>query len=241
MEDQLHNVAARVANNARTDSVKLFEFQAQSRLATSNYGESSPTIIKGEEVTLSLQTPGPQALESEAIDESHPVPDRSHSRSSLPINEASEQVLTPQYRKTIKDRVILQCWRAHDLADTGWMEIADQGIFIDTDSNAYIIKGGIADTKGRDMPPSAPKPMESGDRTIPIPMPQVGRIDACTTQPKHDTNIMNNSGCSNTRTVLPARGGPPPSGPPSGGPPSGGPPNGGPHGSGPSRRGSHLP
>ncbi|KAK0214974.1 hypothetical protein IW262DRAFT_1465755 [Armillaria fumosa] len=37
-------------------------------------------------------------------------------------------------------KVILQRWRAHDLADNGQTEIADQGIFIDNEGNAFINK-----------------------------------------------------------------------------------------------------
>ncbi|KAK0228071.1 hypothetical protein IW262DRAFT_1292966 [Armillaria fumosa] len=118
LDDQLQDVAVRIATNTRTDKVKPFKFQTPIEAVS----ESVP--MKEESITLALDTP----------------PSRP---------QAHRMSLNPRYGQTIKDKVILQQWRTHDLTDTGRTEIADQGIFIDDSSRAFIIKGGVADTNTR--------------------------------------------------------------------------------------------
>ncbi|KAK0223797.1 hypothetical protein IW262DRAFT_1295501 [Armillaria fumosa] len=140
MDEQLHDIAAQ-------DKAVRFPIE------TSNV--TSPIEIKEEEHTPSLSTSDIRIHDVGTTDETTPVakgaPNEEESQ-----DEQTQNVQTstaPRYGWTIKDRVILQRWRIHDLADTGQTEIADQGIHIDDDGKAYIVKGGIVDTKGWNKSP----------------------------------------------------------------------------------------
>lgn len=193
--------------------MKPFEFQTQLKSATPNQGMHSPTVLKIKETTPLLQTPEPESVEPGDHEESQPAP-------QLNISPAPDKSETPRYGKTIKDRVILQRWRARDLADTGRTEIADQGIFIDSDGKAYIVKGGIADTRGS-------KPSSSGNRTTSAQ--NTSQVNTLMVKPRPNLPL-GNTNSSNHPTgnvgLLP-NGGPSAAGPPGGGPPPGGPLNGG--------------
>ncbi|KAK0429656.1 hypothetical protein EV421DRAFT_1914265 [Armillaria borealis] len=202
----------------------------------------SPTRVKQEEITPSLHTPDPP--EPEVKMQSAPPPVKPTTEGKRAERASTP---TPHYGKTVKDKVILQCWRNRDLANTGRTDIADQGIFIDANGDAFIIKGGIADMKS--------KSHSSNDK---------GNVDA--NIPMNNASSSNNSRSKGPSVPIgqapqpqPPSNGLPPQGrpsnggssggapPPNGGPPGGGngPPGGGngpPNGhNGPARRGSRLP
>ncbi|KAK0494366.1 hypothetical protein EDD18DRAFT_1107387 [Armillaria luteobubalina] len=209
VDDQLHKVAARIANSSRTEWVKPFDFQPTSQQQSST--EIVRTPIKEEETTPNLRTPdaSPQVINGQ--EEPIPITTGALLKEQTKKGKSGTEP-NLHYGQTIKDKVILQRWRTKELADTGRTEITDQGIFIDADDNAFIVKGGIADMKAR------------GKHNRETMTPNKHKVNPPVTIPP-------------TQSSGPTGGLP---GAPGGGPPNGGPSGGG-HGSGPPRHGSRLP
>ncbi|PBK87102.1 hypothetical protein ARMGADRAFT_1034995 [Armillaria gallica] len=147
-------------------------------------------------------------------------------------SQANQRASAPKYGKTLKDKVILQKWRNRDLTDTGQTEIADQGIHINENGNAFIIKGGVADTnqhtskdKGKQstVPPWTGPALTSNSNLI---SSSTGPPNSGFTAGHASTN--NNLSTGGNTSPTQSRQAPHSDG--SGGSPGGGPPEGGPPG-----------
>ncbi len=144
-DGQHRRLVERIERGNRTDRVKSFDF---SRVSDQNESPvlQEPPMMKEEEVTplLSNGTAPPPVTET--------VQPVVTTRSSMPVAPTSVNDGTtrnahqrePRIGKTLKDKVILQRWRNKDIKDTGHTDIADQGIYIDDEGEAFIIEGGIA-------------------------------------------------------------------------------------------------
>ncbi|PBK81857.1 hypothetical protein ARMGADRAFT_1090924 [Armillaria gallica] len=154
VENTLCRVVNRISENSKTGMVKPFEFAWDDRMVRQ---ANSPVRIKEEEITLRLSSPtgsrgspmGPPVPDPIMTQMVPPPPapkvDKGKQRTISPEQvQARVPQLTPwsqakQYGKTLKDKVILQRWRECDIADTGRTDIVDQGIYIDENSDAFII------------------------------------------------------------------------------------------------------
>ncbi|KAK0211840.1 hypothetical protein IW262DRAFT_1467237 [Armillaria fumosa] len=139
-----------------------FDFQAGPKHRISPTEKmSNHTSVKEEEITppLGIPTDPPRNSEEQLPVTDEPSPKRAE---DIDGGRQHHSGLSPRYGQTIKDKVILQRWRAHDLADNGQTEIADQGIFIDDEGNAFIMRGGIADTSQNKEQKKSPNPPNPG-------------------------------------------------------------------------------
>ncbi|KAK0499325.1 hypothetical protein EDD18DRAFT_1349506 [Armillaria luteobubalina] len=168
IDEQLQNVAARIANNAQTDRVRSFEFQPKPNLCILlSLRALSQTTVKEEAVMPSLHLSMTPPHEDGEDKETTPKNDQTPQDDKSANGRGKTHSPNHQYGWTIKDKVILQRWRARDLADTGRTEIADQGIFIDANSKAFIIKGGVADTTNNGNNDQLPTQPTTGPPTLP--------------------------------------------------------------------------